>query len=335
MRVVCVAVLCSLLAARALAQVRGVVRDERGGPVDEVFVELLSAGARLASTSTDAGGRFAFPRIAVPPVALVARKVGYQPTRIQLAAGVGELTVVLRARAVLLDPVAVSATGGHCVLRDDPEARRLWALAAHRYASGELAAGLWADRRTGAGVVPPESLGAIDTTRGGRGVIAGAGRRPGETRRERFYAQTPLFGTNRSYQWDYPWLESVQAWHFADPLFGELNRLALGPASDAGEILIEFCSQLGERPYIVGRLYLSRDLTLLKADWEFGTPPPAERAGAEVVFMPPAPGSPLLASSGRFWRRRSGGYYQEWSEFLQWFACEGTGGCQVRRPLGR
>jgi hypothetical protein len=236
---------------------------------------------------------------------------------------------------VRVEGITTAASGGRCVTRDRPEARRLWERAAYRYANGALMPSLWAEALRGAATVGPDSFGAMDTTRAVRDTIAGSGRRPVPATRDRFYAQPPLFGTERSFLWDYPLLESVQAWHFGDVLFGELNHFQLAPR-DVGELVVEFCSRQDRRPYIAGRLYLGADTTMLKAEWRIVTSDPAERAGGEVVFMPPAPGAPLLAASGHFWRAKASGFYQEWNAFLQWYVCEGpTGGCGQRRALGR
>jgi hypothetical protein len=319
-----------------LAQVRGSVRDEAGQPVAEAFVELLGAGARLAVTATAPDGSFSF--LAAPSaVAVVVRKIGHVPARIQLAHAPQPLVIVLRRRAVAVQGISVAAPGGRCVERDRAEARQVWERASQRYASGVLIAALWADVLRGAADVPPDSFGVMDSSRATRGVVAGSGRRPRPDERERFYAQPPLLGVGRSFQWEYPWLESIQAWHFADRLFGELNWLSLAPP-ELGDLVIEFCSRRGDRPYIVGRLYLGADTTFLKAEWRFVTTRPAEVAGGEVVFMPPAPGAPLLAASGHFWRAKTFGYYQEWSSYLQWYACDNiTASCRAgeRRPLGR
>lgn len=333
------AVVAALVAlpSLCLAQIRGVVRDEAGQPVPDALVELLSAGARIAATATDSAGRFAFnPNPAA--VAITVRKIGHVPARLQLVRTPAPLAIVLRRRVVPVQGVTVEAAGGRCVERDQAAARRLWERATQRYANGALMTALWADARQGAADVPPDSFGAMDTTRTARAQIGmtGVGLRRSAPA-ERFYAQPPLLGVARSYQWDYPFLESVLAWHFADRRFGELNRLELEPP-EVGDLVIAFCSSSGERPYIVGHLYLAADTTFLKADWRFVTSQPREQAGGDVVFMPPAPGAPLLAASGQFWRAKASGFYQEWSSYLQWYVCEGfRAGCAAdqRRPLGR
>ena len=318
----------------AAAQIRGRVTDETGHPVEGALVELLSAGARLAITESDSGGAFAFLQPSAVGVALVVRRIGFLPARLQLAGAPRPLVIVLHRRPVRVEGISVTARGGRCVEHDRADARALWEAAAGRYASGVLMPALMAAELDGGGDVPAESLGTFDTTRAVRDTIMGAGRRPLPANRDAFYAEPPLLGMERSYQWDYPRLESVQAWHFADQLFGDLNRLAFAP--DLGERVIDFCSSQGDRPYIEGRLYVAPDTTLLKAEWRFITTRPSEDAGGEVVFMPPAPGAPLLASSGHFWRAKASGYYQEWEEFLQWYVCADEKlGCRNRRALGR
>lgn len=321
-----------------LAQVRGTVRDEAGVPVADAMVELLAPGARLAVTATDVSGVFVFlPHPAA--AAVVVRRIGFAPARVTLGTAAQPLTIVLQRRSLPVTGMTVVAPPPPCVDRDQPEARQLWQRASHRYASGTLMAGLTADRMTGRMNVPPDSFGALDTTRLARGFIGmiGFGVRPREAQRDRFYGGAPLLGTERSFQWGYPHLESVQAWHFADALFGELNRLLLAPR-EVGELIILFCGRRAGRVYITGRIHLATDTTFLKAEWRFVTPPPVEQSGGEVVFMPPAPGAPLLPATGFFWRARASGFFQEWSSYLQWYECvAATRGCDAnqRRPLGR
>ena len=329
------ALLAVVIPSMASAQVRGTVRDDAGHAVDGAVVELLSAGARLAITESDTAGAFAF--LPAPgAVALVVRRIGFQPARVVLAAAQPSrpLIVVMRRRPVRVAGIAVAAPLGRCDDRDHADARRLWQAAARRYASGALMASLLGEGKQFRGSVPAESQGVFDTTRAAPYHIEGIGFRPIAYNRERFYGMPPAMGVTRSYQWDYPFLESLQAWHFADQLFGDLNAFTLAPR-ELGDVVIEFCSRHEDRPYVVGHLYLGPDTTLLKAQWRFVTDEPREDAGGEVVFMPPASGAPLLAASGQFWRAKSDGYYQEWTEFTQWYECEGSGGCEGKRPLGR
>ncbi len=325
-------VLLALLPNIALAQVRGTVRDEAGQPVDGAVVELLSAGARLAITTSDSSGSFGF--LPAPgAVALVVRRIGFQPARLVLASAPRPLVVIMRRRPVTVAGIAVSAPLGRCVDRDRPDARRLWQAAAARYAKGALMLSLMGEGKEFGGDVPAESLGVFDTTRAAPYHIAGSGFRPMPYNLGRFYAMPPAMGVRRSYEWDYPWLESLQAWHFSDDLFADLNRMELAPR-ELGDNVIAFCSQHDDRPYIQGLLWIGPDTTFLKAQWRFVTHDPSEDAGGEVVFMPPAAGQPLLAASGQYWRQKSTGFYQEWTEFVQWFECRDAD-CKEKRALGR
>lgn len=317
----------------ALAQIRGTVHDETGVPVAEAMVELLAPGGRLAVTTTDAAGGFAFlPNPAA--AAVVVRRIGFAPARVTLGAAGRPLVIVLRRRSVPVTGLAVVAPPPPCVDRDRPDARQLWEQASRRYASGALMAGLAADRMHGRTTVPPDSFGVLDTARLARGFtsMAGVGLRPRADQRERFYAQPPMLGSERSFRWSYPHLESVQAWHFADVLFGELNRLALAPR-EVGELIILFCGSAPGRPFITGRIHLAPDTTFLKAEWRYVPAEAGEQAGGEVVFMPLAPGAPLLAASGFFWRATGSGFFHEWASYVQWYECAATG-CGERRRLG-
>ena len=136
-------------------------------------------------------------------------------------------------------------------------------------------------------------------------------------------------------RWFYPLLESTRAWHFADSLFGVMNRLALVTTA-TGDTLIAFCSRLQHRPYVVGRLRLAPDTTLASAEWVFVTPEPREEAGGRVLFAPIDPtrlAQPLLPIAGLFWRKLSRVVYQEWMEYRRWDRCEAPGNCRRTVPL--
>jgi hypothetical protein len=338
--------LIGLVAALALAapphapaQVRGVVTDATGRPLPGVLVELWDSGRRLAGNGTDPSGHFLLSVSGTGRRAILARAIGLVPLRRLLTPADSVVTLVMQPQTVQVTTATVEAAETACPRRDDRHARALWTEVARHYDVALSANGVrtWTQRY--AATVPAESLGVIDTTRMQRVFIAGslpprfAAARYPEGRG--FYARSKNgIQSGRFDLWEYPWLESTLAWHFADSLFAQFNRLAF-VRTETGDTAIAFCSRRGNGPYIRGRLMLSPDTTLASAEWEFVTPPPSEVAGGRVLFAPiaaSAAGEPVLPIAGLFWRKRLRGVYQEWTEYRQWFRCVNQD-CSLREPL--
>jgi hypothetical protein len=327
---------------RLAAQVRGQVVDTDGRPLPGVLVELWDGGRRLAGDGSDAAGRFRLP---APPAsgtrAVLARGIGLEPMRRVLRTGDSVIILVMRPHAVELEAATVVAGEILCPSQDQAEARRLWTRAAAHYDVALSAYGLFSEAQVFAAIVSPESLGVIDTSRlrettlgGGYSALAFATR---FTTAANYYAVRTGGRFPRRYdRWSYQVIESSRAWHFADAFFASMNRLALEP-EPAGDTTIAFCSSEGDRPYIRGRLHLAPDLTLAGAEWEFVTPSPHEEAGGRVLFAPVDPqrtGQPLVPMAGLFWRRTARRVYEEWTEFRQWYRCEGPLSCEAPVPIG-
>ncbi len=331
------------------AQVRGRVVDDGATPVAEAFVELYAAGVRVAGVLTAADGRFAFLQPAEPPLVLIARRIGFEPSRTVVDSTARlNVTIRLRRRPVTLAAVTVSAEAAQCVARDDPEARSLWTAMRGRYApwpETERLAPLRVPHIHGEGastrtLVRPESVGVVDTAAAQYSVSGMTlGRRHLPTRAADYYGRPHYLGGDRYDRHAYPFLDGMEAWHFADTLFGAWNRF--GPVSRLEEgFAIAFCSRperVRERdrePYITGLLTLASDTTLLRARWRFMTND--EEAGGEALFVPAVgPGAPPLSAVGLFWRRRVLDVVHVWTRFRQWYWCDSTCVGEARRPIGR
>jgi hypothetical protein len=314
----------------AHAQVRGQVIDPAGRPLPGVLVELWETARRLGGDGSDATGHFRLPAPpAEGPRVLLARGIGLDPLRRVLGPLDSVVILVLQSHAIELEAATVTAGAILCHDSSDERARALWERAAAHYDVSLSAYGVQTDVRVFAALVPPDSLGVIDTTRlelsfiGSRySALAFATR---FTSAPNYYAVRAGRSHPRRFgRWTYQLLESSRSWHFADAFFASMNRLVLEP-EPAGDTAIAFCSTDGSRPSIRGRLHLAPDSTLASAEWEYVTPPPREEAGGRVLFAPVDPrasGQPLMPIAGLFWRRVLRQVYQEWMEYRQWFRCE-------------
>ncbi len=347
------AVLAAALAlpAALAAQVRGRVIDEGAAPIPEAFVELYAGGERIAGVLTAADRRFAFLQPAEAPLVLVTRRIGFEPSRTTIdPAGRLDVTVRMRRRSVTLAAVTVTAEAARCAVRDDPDARRLWLGMRARYApwpETDRLAPLRVPHIHGEGastraLVLPESVGVVDTT-SARYSVQGMtlGRRHLPARAAEYYGRRHYLGGDRLDRYAYPYLDGMEAWHFADTLFGAWNRF--GPVTRFEEgFAIPFCSRVERgrgrerdvEPYLTGTLTVANDTSLLRARWRFVTPD--EEAGGEVVFTPAAGvGVPPLSAVGLFWRRRVLDVVQVWTRFRQWYWCDSGCTRDAMRPIGR
>ena len=327
--------------AGAYAQVRGQVIDPSGRPLPGVLVELWDSARRIGGDGSSASGHFRVPSPpASGPRVLLARGIGLDPLRRSLGPRDSVVILVMQPHAIELAAATVIAGALLCPDSDDARARALWERAAARYDVSLSAYGVQTDVRVFSALVPPDSLGVIDTTRlemsfiGGRySALAFATR---FTSAPNYYAvRAGRTHPRRFGRWSYQLLESSRSWHFADRFFATMNRLALEP-DPSGDTAITFCSTDRDRPSIRGRLHLAPDSTMASAEWEFVTPAPREEAGGRVVFAPVDPrasGQPLMPIAGLFWRRVVGQVYEEWMEYRQWYRCENSVSCAAPLPL--
>ncbi len=340
--VAALAALFATLPAVARAQVRGQVIDTEGQPLPGVLVELWDTARRVGGDGTDASGYFEIPAPrASGPRVLFARGIGLDPLRRPLEPRDSVVILTMRPHALRLDPATVTAGATLCPDSDDTRARALWQRAASHYDVSLSAYGVQSDVQLFAALVPPDSLGMVDTTRLEATFVGGRYTPLAFATRYRsapnYYAvRAGPIHVRRYDRWNYQSLESSRAWHFADGFFAYLNRLSLEP-EPSGDTAIAFCSVERDRPAIRGRLHLAPDSTLASVEWEFVTPPPHEEAGGRVVYAPADPrwsGQPLVPIAGLFWRRVQKEMYQESMEYRQWFRCETTVSCARPVPLG-
>lgn len=349
MRATALALFLAALATSPLsAQVRGRVLDPDGRPVAEAVVELWNAGGRVTATVTNESGLFLIATELNPPLALLVRKIGFLPARVS-ATTASEIVVRLRPREVVLAALTVTASAIRCVTGDNRRARRMWEDAASRYSSApyaeaaypggarQLLYSLRGTGRTSTGVVSPESLAILDTTSLRDYTMWRRGMDAPIRRASDYYAPSYTgLVRDRFDRYQYPLLDSYEAFHFADTLFGSWNRLG-EPRPDNGGYAIEFCSRHRDsEPFITGVLYLSPDTTLASARWSFVTT--SEVAGGAVWFAPRAADEPLppLAALGLFWRRMIRDVFQQWTMYQQWYVCpvmDAT--CVEGRAIGR
>ncbi len=321
-----VSVLTAGFTLQSDAQVAGVVLDQRGAPVAGAAVDLWNAVSYLATRTADTEGRFAFPpRDALRASHLVARAIGYSPTRVGITSSAASLRVTLSPIAVTLDPVRVEGTR-LCPRPDSPAARDLWRAMARRYdtPSGGV---WWADAQLFASRVAEEYLGVISSLRPQEAFVAHGGRhyeRVTDRIREEGYAWLPS-GLNLGQRfdlWEYPFLESHLVAHFLDETFA--RRHAFGTDSSTETLVIVFCATEEKVPSIEGTLTLAPDSTLTTASWRFVNTAPSEQAGGMALFGPRVQRRgrvPLLPLAGLYWRKLVFDYYQEWWQFTAWHTC--------------
>ena len=109
------AALCSAVSATAFAQsasISGTVTDQASAPI--VAAQVSIAGTRLA-TATDANGRFRLTGMTDPvgtPVSLVARRIGYSSSTMQVHVGDENVAIKLTQAAISLNEVVVTGTPG-------------------------------------------------------------------------------------------------------------------------------------------------------------------------------------------------------------------------------
>ena len=320
------------------AQIEGQVVDANDHPLGGVLVELWSPARRLAARITNSDGLFDFSAGETAGVTgLLARRVGFEPARVNVADGTYNVVVSLESLVIALPSIAVRSTDV-CPVNDDTNARFVWSRMASRYDTDFSRDGVWTEALMVEGLVNPEVLGIVDTAELRPGRMVSGGPNWIDDVLLRGYA-TRYRGLQTFWydDWRYEWLWSTRAYHFADSVFGELHNVRfLSEGSEGIEIV--FCPKEVDQPEIQGVLYLASDTTLLQVSWEFVTPQPRERAGGRVLFAPVGPSNGpayLLPAAGFYWRKRIYDYYQQWWEYREWFRCVGDRDqpCRVRRQF--
>jgi len=307
----------------------GRVTEPDGEPVVAALVTFTGEGAqgvRATRTGPDGSFRLLRPGPAGLSGRLSVERMGYGDFERTVSGAESEILVVLRPEPLPLPGFQVSAEGASCPARDDPEARRTWEAMARLHPAGLDTVGVASYTLALSDTLPEGTLapvpGALEARiRGQRGSAPLL--RLSWSRRvlREGYAfpvrRTDAVGSFDS--WSYAPLEADFSSHFASAEFARLTRFqfATREEDDRGSVL-RFCSSDSRKPGLEGRLELSADTTLLRAEWRFRTEDPDEDAGGWARFPsyldsgPP----PLLPLESMTWRKIRGGAFQRRA---QWF----------------
>jgi hypothetical protein len=309
------------------AQVRGVVVDAQGQPVEGVRLELWAPLKQLEVQRSSVTGSFAFTReYADSATALIASRLGYRSANVALNGTGPSLTLRMTAEAVQLEEVSVRArSSAPCPNRDEPEARALWEAAAAGYDRSYERVGIVSAMMSTTGQVPRSRIGQVDEARlwpARRGTSA----LPRSIDSRTGYGYRVQSSLEPDFvSWHYKELGSHQAQHFIDPSFGTYNSLSIRARTPDG-VVLAFCSRgLGRQAVgIGGTLTLSPTNAILAAAWTFRTPRPEEEAGGEVTFVPRGEGGRppwLVPATSLYWRAvvgRPSDAFQRWERFTEW-----------------
>jgi hypothetical protein len=312
--------------------IRGMVAGTSGERLSDVQVDLWSDAGHIASVRTTSTGAFAFKVARTPePVRVQARRVGYRSLTMPLYARDSVVRLEMEPIDAPLPTVIVEAARRVCPNKDDPQAIRVWSVARQRYRPGVAGKGTAREARSRSESIAADLVGTIDESRL-RALWSARLGVPQRALSHRLATEgyaTPLNYRRAGYQsldadfvaWRYAELHGQEAYHFAEPTFGEMNTLSL-INSGSGGFSLGFCPRRKTGTRIEGILELSPDTALVSAAWHFRTPKPDEKAGGEVAFLPPNRMTPayLLPSSGIFWRRMNRGerYWQTSTTYLRW-----------------
>jgi hypothetical protein len=307
----------------------GRVSEPNGSPVGSALVSFRSDDGRVRATRTGRDGEF---RLVRPEGLgggglLRVERMGYAAAERRVESGETRVELVLSPAPLPLPGFQVLVEGPTCPSVDDPGGRSLWEAMARRHPGGLDTLG-----------VASYTLARTDTLENGNSAAGGAGDGaliPGQrgsapllrlswsrrVAREGYAFPVRRSDASGSFEsWSYAPLEADFAIHFASPDFGRLSRFQAVPRGAEGWSL-RFCSRNERHPGIEGRLEISPDTLLVRAEWRFRTADPDEGAGGWARFpsgMAPSP-PPLLPLESVIWRRiRTGGvqrraqWYEEW-----------------------
>jgi hypothetical protein len=317
-----------------LAQVRGVVVDAQGQPVEHVRLELWAPLKRLEVQQSSASGAFAFSGgYADSATAVIASRLGYGTANVTLGAAAQPLVIRMTAEAVQLQGISIQARSTPlCPNRDEPEARALWGAAAARYDRSYERVGIVSAMMTTTDQVPRSRVREVNEARM-RPARRGTSALPRSIDPRTGYGYRVQASVEPDYvSWHYKELGSHQAQHFIDPSFGVHNSLSIRARTPEG-IVLAFCSRGLDRQAvgIQGTLTLSSANDILSAAWTFRTPRPAEEVGGEVTFVPRGGGTGtpwLVPATNLYWRAvvgRPSDAFQRWERFVEWvIAPEGS-----------
>lgn len=306
----------------SIPELRGRVTEVSGTPLAGVTVEGRTEDRTLTATGTDPDGTFrlrltraAREALADGRLFLRAERLGYRPEEQRLEPGTeGPIDLALTPAPLPLPGFQVEGGPIRCV-ESDPEARQLWRRAAARHPGGMDTLGVASytlvSTDTLAGTeAPKRHPDGLDYEPGQRGSAPIL--RIGWSRRiEREGYAFPVRRTDRSgsfQSWSYAPLEADLAPHFGTEQFGDRHRFQILERGPDGWRL-RFCARDRDDPHLEGRLEISRDTVIRRAEWNILTAEPREDAGGWALFPPPDPegGVPsLLPLESMTWKTLHG-----------------------------
>jgi hypothetical protein len=318
--------------AERTAILEGRVIQEDSRPVVAALVTFTSdAGAvRSARSAADGTFRLQRPGAGDPPGRLRVERMGYATAELRVEAGEVWVEIVLATEPLPLPGFQVVAEGPTCPDVDHPTARGLWEAMAARHPGGLDTLGVASYTLALADTLSDLALGSSGSDRGDAGALVPGQRGSAPLLRiswgRRVLREGYAFPVRRTdaagsfASWSYAPLEADFSTHFASPEFGRLSLFQVAVQGPEG-VVLRFCSADSRNPGLEGRLELSPDTLLLRAEWRFRTSEPDEGAGGWARF--PDRGAqaagPLLPLESMTWRRvREGGiqrraqWYEEW-----------------------
>lgn len=300
------------------AQVSLQVVNSVGTPLPSVRVEVYGRGELLSVASTGADG-----------IVTLDAEQWVQVRRLSLSF-IGFQTLIVHADElpvggiVQLEPLGTEIPGltvsvpDLCPNGDDPEARRIWAEVAARYATDTGSRAMSARYQTAGAPTTQTSLRDLpDLEWQGYAFGASAGarhsvRQPDLTVDEQIaregyaWPAISIGSISDPGPWRYPDFTRMAAHHFASTVFGELHDFEVVGEGN-GETTLSFCPNgTGRGASISGMVVLIPGDALVSAQWLFHTEEPNEERAGMVEFFGydegPFQKPHLLAERGMTWR---------------------------------
>lgn len=295
----------------APGQVGGRVVDGQSRPLPSVAVELWAEGRRVATRRTGAGGEFRFEATEPSaPVQVRAQMLGYSPAERSVSPPSRDLVLRLTPTALQIEGITASATPPvRCPARESEEARALWndLRAGYDSSADSMGVSFYSRRldtvtRSPFEVVPDEEL----FVRSWYGIKGRVGQEDAIHVHPYEYGFPILTSFDPAYvAWRYRALATTDGGHFIEDSFGAAHSLSI-LARRGRTTVVAFCPlrPSPKGPSLQGALTIEQRAGLVRAEWTFHTPNPAQDAGGEVSFVSRGTErSPLLPARTLFWRK--------------------------------
>ena len=276
---------------------------------------------------------------------LIARRIGFQPLRLELPRDTSGLTLTLVALPTVLPEARVEGSTPFardpCSRAPSKAAHAIFARAASRYRDDTR----WLDRIARYS----HSMRLAHTV--DRETLVGLPLRAGWTRNAGFYSgNRPLnnsavprnysldrlsalpfpvpdrtFTRGTAISWVYPRFHEWSAPSFVSQAFVDSMPKAI--ISNAQSIALAFCPRDRRLPYTMGEIELAADTTIVAIRWRFVVSKPGEETGGISYFDPPQSTSTkmhLLPRSAIVWVRVPNSDSYELTEYTygQWYVAE-------------